>query len=525
MDNLISYIDLIEKENVVAESTVISSLINLYEKESMISFIQEGKILDEATGKDKKENTFVKILLFLPRLVVAFFKSLFGKKEASKETVKEFEIAGVKLDKLKDMDPEERDELIKKINDLKEVTNQGVKFKWDDKSKVLKCSSKINILLALGTAISAVKLIQKIAEELVCDSSSSIQKFKNDCDELLHIRSIDELKNRFNDRIFKDVNDGLDCIFDLAGYLFTITATISVTVALIEKKVNAAAKNKEILGVATKEDVERTKNAKELCNKITQITNKVAGISGLISMLKMVNDTLGFVNNAVNISRTKEKINNTKFEQYLIDSGVGEDYSISNRTPVDDLGFYVKPNDLSKFYNFMHTQANNMKSRKHANADTIDSIVGVLKWINDNELLAKFNYRLKDDDTLEEDIDKIPAKFFNQVDKLCHDYAADVANNKAFADQMHDVFTKVRSKEILNFNNKSRKEYIDNYNNYCENIAKIVTRQCETIVDNCFTLLQKYSDLYKSTLKNYDVHRNAYIKPEKEFTATAKNTN
>lgn len=147
-------IDLLNNiDNVIIESeiSVTMSLIDSYTKSIMIlenysgndissfdifnesAIIQEGEILDAATGKDKVgENLFFKIIAFLPRLIIKLAtvikNKLTGKEqEVPKEQVEQIEKA------LQESTPEEIEELATNAENSKVLENE--KDSPDEKEK------------------------------------------------------------------------------------------------------------------------------------------------------------------------------------------------------------------------------------------------------------------------------------------------------------------------------------------------------------------------------------------------------
>lgn len=100
--NILEYIDSIDRECISAEVSICESLAERYCKMLLImenyyddnvdnfSIFQEGKILDEATGKKKDDNVITKIAMFIPRLIRAIVNAIKHKFSESKRGSKSF---------------------------------------------------------------------------------------------------------------------------------------------------------------------------------------------------------------------------------------------------------------------------------------------------------------------------------------------------------------------------------------------------------------------------------------------------
>jgi len=108
----------------------------------MSEIIQEGKILDAATGKGENEKTWVKVIKFIPRLVKALVRALLNKINKNKIKIKELENALEELKKanvkLKEDNAELKDDLENEkaiTKDLLSRSNKAELERDDYKSK------------------------------------------------------------------------------------------------------------------------------------------------------------------------------------------------------------------------------------------------------------------------------------------------------------------------------------------------------------------------------------------------------
>lgn len=89
----------------------------------MSEIIQEGKILDAATGKGNNEKTWVKVIKFIPRLVKALVRALLNKINKNKIKIKELEKALEELKKDNKKLKEDNAELKRDLESEKTVSN------------------------------------------------------------------------------------------------------------------------------------------------------------------------------------------------------------------------------------------------------------------------------------------------------------------------------------------------------------------------------------------------------------------
>ena len=89
----------------------------------MSEIIQEGKILDAATGKGENEKTWVKVIKFIPRLVKALVRALLNKINKNKIKIKELDKALEELKKDNEKLKEDNAELKRDLENEKVVSN------------------------------------------------------------------------------------------------------------------------------------------------------------------------------------------------------------------------------------------------------------------------------------------------------------------------------------------------------------------------------------------------------------------
>lgn len=122
-NQVLQYIDDISTTVCESYDSMCGTLINYYDKivssdvyaESYENFYQEANILDEATGKGKFENVVVRIVKFLPRLLIAVGKAIKNVITGNKDDQKEY-ILGE--ERIKNASDEELRKLAKTTNEL-----------------------------------------------------------------------------------------------------------------------------------------------------------------------------------------------------------------------------------------------------------------------------------------------------------------------------------------------------------------------------------------------------------------------
>ena len=139
----------------------------------MSEIIQEGKILDAATGKGENERTRVKVIKFIPRLVKAVVRALLNKINKNKIKIKELEKALEELKKDNEKLKEDNAELKRDLESEKVSSNAWLsrstkaeferdeyksKFEQADKLRKQYASPDNQIRVDLTKAMENIKL-------------------------------------------------------------------------------------------------------------------------------------------------------------------------------------------------------------------------------------------------------------------------------------------------------------------------------------------------------------------------------
>ena len=288
-EEILSAIDDIDMTSSESEVCVIESIVNAYDKSFMImenyenddlssfSIFQEGEILDTVKKESKKDdNKFITILMFIPRLIRAFIRSIKPPKDA-KETANKLKDFSKKFDKLSTSEKE------RKVKDLNEQFAGKFECYLDEKSGKIKFKrNKAEIINKLGLHLTLVfstyNLYKRISSELDVLNPSSIRSFIDDCDKVIHgdtsISKVDLFEG------------GIDAFGDALSDFFALSSEITVIGAEISTKLNDIAKNDMIKDVPNEKKQELIKNMNDLVSRITNINAMISAAVGSFKMLK-----------------------------------------------------------------------------------------------------------------------------------------------------------------------------------------------------------------------------------------------
>lgn len=312
-EEILSAIDNIDMTSSESEVCVIESIVNAYDKSFMImenyenddlssfSIFQEGEILDTVKKESKKDdNKFITILMFIPRLIRAFIRSIKPPKDA-KETANKLKDFSKKFDKLSTSEKE------RKVKELNEQFAGKFECYLDEKSGKIKFKrNKAEIINKLGLHLTLVfstyNLYKRISSELDVLNPSSIRSFIDDCDKVIHgDKSISKVD------LFEG---GIDAFGDALSDFFALSSEITVIGAEISTKLNDIAKNDMIKDVPNEKKQEIINNMNTLVSRITNINKMITAAVGSFKMLKTAGSML------VDCLRAREKVDKELDEIY-----------------------------------------------------------------------------------------------------------------------------------------------------------------------------------------------------------------
>ena len=288
-EEILSAIDDIDRSSGDSETCVIESIVDAYDKSFMImenyenddlssfSIFQEGEILDTVKKESKKDdNKFITILMFIPRLIRAFIKSIKPPKDA-KETANKLKDVSKKVNSLS------RSQKEKKVKELNEQFNGKAECYLDEKSGKIKFKRDVGEIinklgLHLTLAFSTYNLYKRIRSELDVLNPSSIRSFIDDCDKVIHgDKSISKVD------LFES---GIEAFGDALSDFFAMSSEITVIGAEISTKLEDIVRKDMIKDVPNEKKQELIKNMNDLVSRITNINAMISAAVGSFKILK-----------------------------------------------------------------------------------------------------------------------------------------------------------------------------------------------------------------------------------------------
>ena len=293
-EEILSAIDNIDRASGDSETCVIESIVDAYDKSFMImenyenderssfSIFQEGEILDTVKKESKKDdNKFITILMFIPRLIRAFIKSIKPPKDA-KETANKLKNISKEINSLS------RSQKEKKVKELNEQFNGKAECYLDEKSGKIKFKrNKAEIInkltLHLTLVFSTYNLYKRISSELDVLDPSNIRLFVDDCDKVIHgDKSISKVD------LFES---GIEAFGDALSDFFAMSSEITVIGGEISTKLENIVRKDMIKDVPNEKKQEIIKNMNNLVSRITNINTMISAAVGSLNMFK----TFGFM--------------------------------------------------------------------------------------------------------------------------------------------------------------------------------------------------------------------------------------
>jgi hypothetical protein len=272
-----------EIDEIVIESMidVYSSISVEYDKMCVISeqyngddisafgIIQEGDIWDQATGKYSNDNTFMKIIKFIPRLLIAIMDSIVKTfKKDYKTTIEKN--GDTTIDVINNANS---DELTRLVTTTQQSTNGMMSFDKEKKTFTLgkKLSSAWNrIKLLSGIAASLGRLRQEIKSP-----NTPYKKFA------------DELKNIFKGN--KEMDEVTISVGAEALKSALMDSTLSCgTIHAACKELSRILENKCIKDSNQGKDTQKAQEIKELIDQIGEVSKTV----GRVSLLGRIGNAL-----------------------------------------------------------------------------------------------------------------------------------------------------------------------------------------------------------------------------------------
>lgn len=269
------------------------SIMENYDGDDISSFdiftesciFQEGELMDYATGKNNiGENKFIKIIAFLPRLIIGFFKMLFGKLNKEAPSTQEVEeltntIQNMSQEQLNaTIDNAEKSGFIKE-DDKPEVKKEKKSFLASLKAKRLRIKTNISRIK------NASKLIHRIGVEFNPYNDGQIKSFIK---EMNAIRSGEKNFDKESRDIALDAVVGLFDDFSAVANSLTDGAKIAS-----EKMDKSIEKMKNDPNIDTSKLEEKSRVFKEFSETSSSFMNAMLEeVNSMIKPLKWANHLL-----------------------------------------------------------------------------------------------------------------------------------------------------------------------------------------------------------------------------------------
>lgn len=237
--------------------------------DSSFGLFQEGELLDYATGKNTADNTIMKIIKFVPKLIIGIIKSIGSiftneNKKDMNDTIKSAQYTITNADE---------SQLTQLAQQSKTASNGEILF--DPKEKKFKLGDKFkhtkNRLIMLGLFPAVITKIRR-----ACKSNNVPYKsLANDIKDIF-------LKNKPVDG--ETVAYTLDSLKEMLDDSFTVSLALKASCeevsALLEKQMKKDFENGK--------DIEKSKAAKDLIDQIGNISGVVTKVTGFTALSRKV---------------------------------------------------------------------------------------------------------------------------------------------------------------------------------------------------------------------------------------------
>ena len=237
--------------------------------DSGFGLFQEGELLDYATGKNTADSTIMKIIKFVPKLIIGIIKSIgsiFTKenKKDMDDTIKNAQYT------ITNADESQLTQLAKQSN---EASNGSINF--DPKTKKFVFGEKFkhtkNRLIMLGLFPAVITKIRR-----ACKSKNVPYKsLANDIKDIF-------LKNKPVDG--ETVAYTLDSLKEMLDDSFTVSLALKASC----EEVSSLLENQMRKDLANGKDIEKSKAAKELIDQIGKISGVVTSVTGFTAISRKV---------------------------------------------------------------------------------------------------------------------------------------------------------------------------------------------------------------------------------------------
>lgn len=272
---VLQYIDDISDTVCESYGLMCDTLINYYDKiitsdvylESFTDFYQEG-IIDEATGKGKFENIVVRIVKFLPRLLIAVGKALKNAITGNKDDQKEY-ILGE--ERIKNSSDEELRNLAKTTNELSDG-----RVVFDPETKKYKIFGVKGLFNKVMMATEVAAILKRVRQQL--DSGTpEYDKIK------------DELSKIVNKEKQFDSETATATLSALGKLAQDVTVPADLTANLLFE-ISGILNNKIIKDVEAGKDPSKLIEIRDSMNELKHVARTTAATSFFIGAAKKAKD-------------------------------------------------------------------------------------------------------------------------------------------------------------------------------------------------------------------------------------------
>ena len=262
-----------------------------------ISLFQEENVFDYATGKHTGDSTFMKIVMFIPRLFIGIIRaigSIFTKDFKSKND-ESMKTAGYVIDH---SSPEQLTVVANEVNN----TSKG-DISFDPNQKNFNIGRKFrHIRNSIAIMVMAPKVIKNIITQcrsgntdykLLAKDLWSILKREKKMDEVTEKLTLDALKSLVNE-----------------------SWQASIAVAALSDEASALLEKKMRKDFAKGKNIEKQAEAKELFDGITQFSRHVTHVTGFCTLVKKITALFkGFdkIKNNIKVARGTQDANDELF--------------------------------------------------------------------------------------------------------------------------------------------------------------------------------------------------------------------
>lgn len=314
---ILNALDRVDTMYIESDIEILDALTDAYERASVVleqyeemelftnlQMFQEGEILDKAMG-NKYENMLIRILKFIPRLLIATAEAIakaFNQKEmqpaedgiASAENI------------MNNGTPEEKHNLITYVNN-----NSDGQLKMNEDGTFETPNFKVGIIGHLEFLKSSRDLMKRIKEEMDVNKSTSYKDLADHINNIINGR--EQITEDTAKLTFTALKQAMKDIVSLAPVL-------TETIGVIGNKLNKEIAEMEQNGNASQEDIQKQKEARQLLATVQKWSKMITTGNTVIKVVKKVFGIGKFLDQDINPFNNNNQPSTPQEKQDIIDA-------------------------------------------------------------------------------------------------------------------------------------------------------------------------------------------------------------